>query len=80
MTKLKEQELVEEFVNVLSGHDWYYDYADDFSVFERGLRSKKKIMDLFKQVMDLGMDPKAAVDIYNQHAPKNYKLNTNDIG
>ena len=80
MTKLREQEVVDEFINVLSGHDWYYDYADDFSVFEKGMRSKKKIMTLLKEVMTLGMDPSAAVEIYNQYAPERYKLNTDDIG
>jgi hypothetical protein len=70
MQKLREQEVVEEFIEALSNHDWYYDYTDDFSVFERGVRSSIK----------LGMASGAAVDIYNQYAPDKYKTNTDQRG
>jgi len=80
MTSLKEQQLVDEFVITLKRHDWYYDYAEDFGAFKVGMESKKKLMDLFRKIIDSGMDVKAAVDIYNEYAPENYKLDTKDIG
>lgn len=80
MQKLREQEVVEEFIEALSNHDWYYDYTDDFSVFERGVRSSKRIKDLMAVIIKLGMDSGAAVDIYNEYAPDKYKINTDQRG
>lgn len=34
---------VDEFVNMLKGHDWFYDYSDDHSVWIAGRESANKL-------------------------------------
>lgn len=37
-----------EFFGRCSGHDWYYDYSDDYSVYSRGKRAAVEIVSLSK--------------------------------
>lgn len=34
---------IEEYWQKLKSHDWYYDYSDDHSVWQRGGRSKVEL-------------------------------------
>lgn len=40
---------VEEFFDRLQYHDWYYDYSDDHSVWQRGLADRADLKDLAKE-------------------------------
>lgn len=40
-----------EFYNACRGHDWFYDYTEDFSVWTRGKNNRDRI------VNDIGDDP-----------------------
>lgn len=52
-----EQMTIEEFYKLLEGHDWTYQYSDDFSVWRRGSDRAKQISHLaegnetFKQMV-----------------------------
>lgn len=50
------------------GHDWFYQYADDYSVWYRG-NAERVIINRYKN--ELGAE---GVRIYNQYAPKDMRL------
>lgn len=39
---------MEEYINLLKTHDWYYDFSDDHSVWKAGEAQYKRIMELSK--------------------------------
>ena len=57
---------VEEYKKLLSWHDWYYDYSDDHSVWQRGHGERQ---DLYRMQDAIDSDYK----IWNQYAPDMYK-------
>lgn len=59
---------VQQLVNLLVSHDWYYDYSDDAKMWQRGNQSEKKMLDLVKELGDYGRD------IFNVYAPEGFKL------
>jgi len=38
-----------EYYDELAGHDWYYNYSDDYSVWQRGLRNKRRLVAIAQQ-------------------------------
>lgn len=38
-----------EYTRLLETHDWFYEYSDDFSAYQRGHKSKQLLESLAKQ-------------------------------
>lgn len=51
----------------LAGHDWFYDYSDDFGVWKRGSEKRAALAALRKR-----LDPEGT--IWNEYAPEQYKV------
>ena len=56
---------VDDYINMLKSHDWFYDYSDDHSVWVRGKAQRGAILEARKI-----LDPDYI--IWNQHCPKDY--------
>ena len=57
---------VEDYKSLLAGHDWYYDYSDDHSVWTRGSNERDK---LYKYQDAIDSDYK----IWNEYAPEMFR-------
>jgi len=57
------EELREELIGALSGHDWYYQYSDDHKVWVAGNENHARIRALVPQVPD-------GEALYDQYLPK----------
>ena len=57
---------IEEYTELLKKHDWYYDYSDDHSVYERGYRQRNKLHQLAEEI-------DRDYELYNQYAPTKIK-------
>jgi hypothetical protein len=53
-----------ELIDLLKTHDWYYSWSDDHSVYQKGEKVQQRINSLVKS---LGAEGKA---LYNKYAPK----------
>jgi len=62
MYAMKHPEEMEEYVKLLKGHDWTYDYSDDHSVWRRGADAHKKL----RQMADK-LDPEH--EVWNKYDP-----------
>lgn len=56
-----------EYRKLLSAHDWYYNYSDDYSVWAKGKAHAEKFWALQPHI-----DPDFT--IYNEHAPKDMQI------
>jgi hypothetical protein len=56
-----------EYRKLLAGHDWYYNFSDDYSVWAKG---KRRSGDIFALQPDVDPD----FTIYNEHAPKDMQI------
>ena len=66
MSKLKTLE------ELLQNHDWFYQYSEDFSVYERGLNAQTTISTAIKVLEDAGLGDEAN-DLYEKYLPKQLK-------
>jgi len=66
MSKLKT------FEELLKNHDWFYQYSEDYSVYERGLNAQTTINTAIKVLEDAGLSD-AANDLYEKYLPKPLK-------
>ena len=57
---------------LLKSHDWFYQYSDDFSVYERGDRESNTINKVISALIDAGFG-KEADDLYDKHLPEPLK-------
>lgn len=42
------------YVNLLKGHDWFYEYSDDYSVWRAGQKSQEELYRKSNQSYELG--------------------------
>lgn len=56
----------DKYRKLLTGHDWYYNFSDDYSVWAKGKERSNSIFALQPDV-----DPDFA--IYNEYAPDDFK-------
>lgn len=61
-------EKLENYRKLLAGHDWYYAYSDDHSVWSAGERARATLRELRKE-----LDPDAK--IWDEIAPDDFKQN-----
>ena len=66
-TKLKTLE------KLLKNHDWFYQYSDDYSVYERGDRESNIINEVINALKDAGFG-KEADDLYDKYLPEPLKF------
>lgn len=52
-----------EFYDALSGFDWYYDFSDDYSVYNSGRRREAELSKLAKQ----SSEHQALFDAWSKH-------------
>ena len=45
-------ENIREYFNQLRGHDWYYDYSDDYRVWQRGSQNREMFMKQSEENID----------------------------
>ena len=57
---------------LLQDHDWFYQYSDDFNVYERGDRELNTINEVIKVLEDTGFG-KEANDLYDKYLPEPLK-------
>lgn len=58
---------LQDYLRRLKGHDWYYAYSDDGSVYRRGSAAASALSELRQK-----LDPDST--IWNSHAPEDYKI------
>lgn len=56
----------EQYIEALKNHDWFYEFSDDHSVYQRGREAFMQLLQAQKK-----LDPK--YEIWNQYAPKEYR-------
>lgn len=61
---------MEQLRELLSYHDFYYEYSDDFRVWQSGHNRAIEIRDLMS---DLGFSDEVKV-LYNEYAPDKFKF------
>ena len=69
---IKTMSNLETFEKLLQNHDWFYQYSEDFSVYERGLFSQDTINTAIKVLEDAGFGDEAN-SLYEKYLPKQLK-------
>jgi len=59
--------------NQLKSHDWYYDYSDDYSVWNKGKDKETEIRSLISQLKKEGKRTEVE-KIWQKYAPKGFSL------
>ena len=57
---------------LLKNHDWFYQYSDDFRVYECGRRESSTINTVISALIDAGFG-KEADDLYDKYLPEPLK-------
>lgn len=60
---------LEMFDAMCKGHDWYYQYSDDHSVWTRGRDAESKMLGKKRALHQMGLG-ESAEQIYNTYCPK----------
>ena len=63
---------MQDYIDRLKSHDWYYAYADDGRVFRQGKAAEDTLVKLRKE-----LDPDNS--IWNEHAPEGYKIISEEV-
>jgi hypothetical protein len=66
MSRLKKLE------ELLQNHDWFYQYSEDYSVYERGQNSWDIISNIMQALDDAGLGDEVN-DLYEKYLPKQLK-------
>ena len=72
-TKIAD-DMLGEFRDLLSRHDWYYEYSDDFRVWSTYSEHMRKINKLFHDLSEAGYRPEAML-LWDEFAPEERKFN-----
>lgn len=64
--------LLDELEDMLSKHDWFYSYSDDFGVYRRGERSWEELSAAVRLHVRNG-DGKYARSLWMHYAPGEFK-------
>ena len=54
-----------EYIKLLQAHDWYYNYSDDFNVWQKGRKERDQLISFKAE-----LDPHGVV--WNQYAPDQF--------
>ena len=58
---------------LLQDHDWFYQYSDDYSVYERGQNAWNTINEVINALKDAGFG-KETDDLYDKYLPEPLKF------
>ena len=58
---------------LLQNHDWFYQYSDDFRVYERGQNAWNTINEVINALKDAGFG-KETDDLYDKYLPEPLKF------
>lgn len=56
----------EDLIKALKSHDWAYQYADQFSIWDRGRAERSRIYDMIKVAHEEGWGQEAE-DLFNEY-------------
>ena len=70
--KLNNMSRLKKLEELLQNHDWFYQYSDDYSVYEQGKSAWYSITEVIKALKDAGFG-KEADDLYDKHLPEPLK-------
>lgn len=59
---------MEAYIDLLKGHDWYYQYSDDHSVYKRGQRERSNLISMQKEFDEYRT-------VWNKYAPEDFRFN-----
>lgn len=62
-------DILNELEAALQSHDWYYQYSDDYSVFQRGHSQAMTIESLLRVADERGFGEEVTA-LYAKYAPK----------
>lgn len=71
---IKTNKMINEFTNALKGHDWFFDFSDDHSVWTRGFNSKKNLESMAHSLVANGETPAEVATLWNQYAPERFQV------
>jgi hypothetical protein len=58
----------EDLIKALKSHDWYYQYSDNYKVWDRGRLQRQRINEMVSQAKGEGWGDEAE-ELYNQYKP-----------
>ena len=58
---------------LLQNHDWFYQYSDDYGVYQQGQNAWNTINEVINALKDAGFG-KEADDLYDKHLPEPLKF------
>lgn len=67
----EQKDKITQLGKLLAGHDWYYDYSDDHSVWRKGSQSERELKDFIKSS---GIDQDAAQTLWQSFAPPEFQF------
>jgi hypothetical protein len=56
-----------EYITLLQKHDWYYNYSDDFTFWQKGRNERDKLLQLRLELDQHGL-------VWNQYAPTDFHI------
>jgi len=63
-----ENNTLAQFEAALAEHDWYFDYSDDYSVWQRGIRQHDELLRQRDALRGMGLGA-AADALWRKHSP-----------
>ena len=73
---IKIDNTLTNFINALESHDWFYNYADDHSVWTRGFDAQKRLESMAHNLVANGKDPAEVATLWNESAPKRFQVDS----
>jgi len=67
ISEASNEQMWKEYEQRLKKHDWYYEYSDDFRVWEAGSRSYDELERMRKKLMKI--DSKRATELWDKYSP-----------
>ena len=64
-------QLLHDFKEACRTHDWFYQYSDDHSVWQKGSKQSANIDSMLRELKDHGLGDEAE-KIYDEQRPRNF--------
>ena len=73
---IKIDNTLTNFINALESHDWFYDFADDHSVWSRGRDARKSLESMARNLVANGKDSAEVATLWNESAPERFQVDS----
>ena len=73
---IKIDNTLTNFINALESHDWFYDFADDYSVWSRGRDARKSLESMARNLVANGKDSAEVATLWNESAPERFQVDS----